>query len=74
MFLKDIENITFARNDLNKSLESSECKDTFEEAKYYCDCVLKNMRALRKHVDSIERFIPKKTWPMPSVTDLLYRV
>ena len=74
MLSKSIESITIARNELNESLDSNKFEDTFEEATYYCDCVLKNMHTLRKHVDSIERFISKKTWPMPSVTDLLYRV
>lgn len=74
MLSKSIENITTARNELNSSLEFDKFEDKVEEAKYYCNRVLKDMRILRKHVDDIERFIPKKTWPMPSVTDLLYRV
>ena len=32
------------------------------------------MTILRKHVDDVEKSIPKNIWPIPSVTDLLYRV
>ncbi len=74
MLSKSIDRITLAKNNLCESLDKNDFKNKLEKATHYCELVLKNMTILRKHVDDVEKSIPKNIWPIPSVTDLLYRV
>jgi glutamine synthetase len=40
----------------------------------YKDLVIPAMENLRHHCDTLEVLLPKSDWPIPSYTDLLYRV
>lgn len=45
-----------------------------EQAKYFRDVVFPAMSALRQPVDTLEQFVDKKLWPVPSYGDLLFEV
>lgn len=49
-------------------------KDTVRQAENYRDNVLTTLNALRRDVDRIEMMIPSKMWPVPTYTDLLFKL
>ncbi|MDE5852687.1 MAG: glutamine synthetase III [Oscillospiraceae bacterium] len=69
-----INDITNAKDLLKASVEIKDFNNKLEKAQHYCNSVLNLMNSLRESVDKVEHIIPKDKWPMPSITDLLYRV
>lgn len=65
--------------ELTQKLESAlkeldEQKNSFNKASFSQNTILSLMNMLREQVDLAEKFVPKNEWPMPTYTDLLYRV
>ena len=48
--------------------------DIVKKAEAYHDEVLSAMTKLRKPVDELEKLVPKKYWPFPAYSDILYSV
>ena len=60
---------------LNNTLqEFKKITDNLNKAIFCKNKILKTMNNLRESVDKIEKYMPKKIWPIPSITDLLFRV
>lgn len=77
---KDLENLLKLVDEtkslidkLNTYLDKND-DDLFNLAKHYRDKVLSCMNEIRYRVDKIEPLVDKKIWPIPSITDILYRV
>lgn len=51
-----------------------EFEDNYSLAKFYSDSVLKVMNEARTIADNIEVLVGREYWPIPSYSDLLYRV
>ena len=49
-------------------------EDVAERSMAYKDKVIPAMQELRLHCDTLETLLPQSAWPIPSYTDLLYRV
>lgn len=47
---------------------------TVKQAESYRDKVFTVMQALRVDIDSLEKLVPADTWPVPSYTDLLFKL
>jgi len=47
---------------------------TVKQAESYRDKVFTAMQALRFDIDSLEKLVPADTWPVPSYTDLLFKL
>lgn len=45
-----------------------------EKAEAYRDKVITAMGALRKDIDALEMIVPRDMWPVPSYTDLLFKL
>jgi len=48
--------------------------DTVKQAESYRDKVFTIMQALRGDIDSLEMLVPADTWPVPTYTDLLFKL
>jgi glutamine synthetase len=48
--------------------------DAVKKAESYRDKVVTAMAALRSDVDSLENFIPRDTWPVPTYAELLFKL
>ncbi len=48
--------------------------DTVKQAQSYRDKVFTAMQALRGDIDSLEMLVPADTWPVPTYTDLLFKL
>ena len=48
--------------------------DVVKKAESYRDKVVTAMQDLRKDIDALEMIVPKDTWPVPSYTDLLFKL
>lgn len=58
---------------LQKEKEFAQSKPTsYEQGKIYASTVKQAMIQLRNAVDTLEVFTPKKDWPFPNYTDLLF--
>jgi glutamine synthetase len=49
-------------------------EDTVKQAESYRDNVLTILNALRHDVDKMETLVPSKMWPVPTYTDLLFKL
>lgn len=60
---------------LEKAVERSQTiSETVACAESYRDTVLTVMQALRSDIDKLETITPAKTWPIPTYTDLLFKL
>ncbi len=48
--------------------------ETVKQAESYRDKVFTVMQALRIDIDNLEKLVPADTWPVPSYTDLLFKL
>jgi glutamine synthetase len=48
--------------------------NTVRRAEAYRDKVIPAMQALRADIDALEMFVPKDLWPVPTYTDLLFKL
>lgn len=48
--------------------------ETVKQAESYRDKVFTVMQALRVDIDNLEKLVPADTWPVPSYTDLLFKL
>ena len=48
--------------------------NTVKKAEIYRDKVVTVMSALRKDIDALEMIVPRDLWPMPTYTDLLFKL
>ncbi len=53
---------------------AEEISDCLEKARYYKDNVLDTMNSLRTTVDKLEAITADEFWPVPTYSDLLFRV
>ncbi len=54
--------------------EAQELSDAFSQAKAYRDKVFAQMGALRLKVDATEKIVDKKSWPLPTYEELLFKL
>jgi glutamine synthetase len=54
--------------------KAQETADTVKKAEAYRDKVVTAMQALRADVDGLEMIVPKDMWPVPTYTDLLFKL
>jgi glutamine synthetase len=54
--------------------EAQELSDVFAQAKAYRDKVFSQMVALRAKVDAAEKLVDKKSWPLPTYEELLFKL
>ena len=70
--------LTYAENALGKLKKahdiSSNVEDVLKRAHSYKDLVIPAMEELRRHCDTLEILVPKDCWPIPSYSDLMYKV
>ena len=60
---------------LEKAVEKSQAIcDTVKRAEMYRDSVLTAIQDLRADIDKLETMVPAKTWPIPTYTDLLFKL
>ena len=57
-------NLTEARNEADKQKQAELC----------CDMVLPKMDEVRAAADTLEKYMPKDMWPMPTYGDLLFSI
>lgn len=69
-----IEEISSSISSLENALHQAEESDLLKQAEYYRDHLLPIMNRLREQVDHMELLTGKADWPVPSCTDMLYRV
>jgi glutamine synthetase len=48
--------------------------DTVQKAEAYRDKVVTTMKTLRADIDALELIVPADTWPVPTYTDLLFKL
>ncbi len=73
--LKSLKKATKALDALKYNHEKAYAvKDAEERSVSYKELVIPAMEELRNHCDTLELLLPKNAWPIPSYTDLLYRV
>ena len=53
---------------------AGEEKSLYQTARYYCDMVVPAMNQLRECCDRAETMVAEDAWPLPTYTDLIYRV
>ena len=58
----------------NKLVEAGEITDVESAARYYRNNVFTAMQTLRSYADELETLCPKDEWPMPTYSDLLFRI
>ena len=69
------KNISRATDEIeNKLVEAGEITDVESAAKYYRNDVFIAMQTLRTYADELETLCPKDEWPMPTYSDLLFRI
>ncbi len=70
--------LKFADKALNslktKHTEAYSINDAAERSMAYKDLVIPAMAELRRYCDELEVLVPEEAWPIPSYTDLLYRI
>jgi glutamine synthetase len=60
---------------LEKTLmEAQEVGDAFPQGKAYREKVVPQMTALRAKVDAAEKLVDKKSWPLPTYEELLFKL
>ena len=60
---------------LEKAVEGSQAIcETVKRAEMYRDSVLTAIQDLRADIDKLETMVPAKTWPIPTYTDLLFKL
>lgn len=71
---ESIEKINGLIKSLKCSLKTADDLGLESKAVKYRDDIFKIMEDIRKCVDTIEPLVDKSCWPIPSVTDILYKV
>lgn len=70
-----LANAKAALNHLEEVLDKAHVvKNYKEQAFFYKDNVVAAMNELRKHVDSLERIVDAKAWPVPNYSELIFEV
>ena len=54
--------------------KAQETADAVKQAEAYRDKVVAGMVALRADVDAMEQIVPRDMWPVPTYTDLLFKL
>ncbi len=54
--------------------QAQSIKNNKEQAFFYKDNVVTAMVELRKHIDSLERIVDAKAWPVPNYNELIFEV
>jgi glutamine synthetase len=54
--------------------KAQETADTVKQAESYRDNVVTAMQALRVDIDALEMLVPSDMWPVPTYTDLLFKL
>lgn len=70
-----VENMTSLVNQLEEDLQLTKKESDIQKlSQFFANTVLKHMEALRESADKAEHFMPKKYWPFPSYSELLYKI
>lgn len=70
-----VENMTSLVNQLEEDLQLAKKESDIQKlSRFFANTVLEHMEALRESADKAEHFIPKKYWPFPSYSELLYKI
>lgn len=70
-----VNSLYSAGNELRSQIEKArKIKDIEENAKFYCDAVLPEMKRISDLSAQLEENMSKEYWPLPSVEDLLFSV
>lgn len=73
--LENLKGLKQKEVELEKLLEEAVAvSGEFEQAKFYRDKVRKKMDELREFADQLERLVEKKSWPLPTYEDLLFKL
>jgi glutamine synthetase len=54
--------------------KAQETADTVKKAETYRDKVVTAMKALRTDIDALEMIVPRDMWPVPTYTELLFKL
>ncbi len=54
--------------------QAQDVRGSKEQAFFYKDYVVTAMEELRKHIDSLERIVDAKAWPVPNYSELIFEV
>ncbi|MDA8126932.1 MAG: glutamine synthetase III [Deltaproteobacteria bacterium] len=54
--------------------KAQETADTVKKAEAYRDKVIPVMQALRSDIDALEMIVPRDMWPVPTYSDLLFKL
>ena len=60
--------------DLEKKLLAIPKDTAYNEALYYRDEILSLMQEMRKEIDFCEEKVSSDVWPLPTYTDIIFRV
>ena len=70
-----VENMTSLVNQLEEDLQLAKKESDIQKlSRFFANTVLEHMEALRESADKAEHFMPKKYWPFPSYSELLYKI
>ena len=70
-----VENMTSLVNQLEEDLQLAKKESDIQKlSQFFANTVLQHMEALRESADKAEHFMPKKYWPFPSYSELLYKI
>ncbi len=73
--LENLKGLKQKEVELEKLLEEAVLvSGKYEQAKFYRDKVRKKMEELRDFADQLERLVEKKSWPLPTYEDLLFKL
>ncbi len=56
------------------TLKAQGTADTVKRAETYRDTVVTTMRTLRTDIDALEMIVPRDMWPVPTYSDLLFKL
>jgi glutamine synthetase len=56
------------------TVKAQEIADTVKKAETYRDNVVTAMKALRVDIDALEMIVPRDMWPVPTYTELLFKL
>jgi glutamine synthetase len=73
--LENLKGLKQKEVELEKLLEEAVAvAGEYEQAKFFNEKVIKKMEELRTFADDLEKLVDKKSWPLPTYEDLLFRL
>lgn len=73
--LENLKNLKQKEQELEKTLEEAILiEDAYEKALFSREKIVKKMEELRSYSDQLEKLVEKKSWPLPTYEDLLFKL